>query len=537
MNNSLNSTYRTQNLEEASSQQYDLIVIGGGITGSGIALDAASRGMKVLLLDKQDFAAGTSSRSTKLIHGGLRYLKQLEFGLVQQVGRERAILYQNSPYLVYPEKLLLPIYKSGSLGFATTSIALWFYDLLAGVQKNERRKMLSKQKALQEEVLLSDEGLLGAGLYYEYRTDDARLTMEVLKTAVNYGAQAFNYLELNDFVESDGQITAVKTTDIIHGTFYELRAKHVVNATGPWVDQLRKKNSESLDKHLYITKGVHLVFSQERFPIKHSMYFDVPDGRMVFAVKRDGKVYLGTTDTEYHGSLEKPVCTQENMDYLLNAVNTMFSKLNLSSEDVESSWAGLRPLIHEKGKSPSEVSRKDEIFEAKNGLISIAGGKLTAFRKMAQKVVDRIEKKEKRFGKCKTDSILLTGTSAKGEEAYASTRNRLKKYEAKFNSKKHLVKLLHTYGEACFAMLDKAEDSLSLIFAEIDYCIENESLEYLADYYARRSRKVLFAIDEMKEKQEAILAYYAKRRSLNEDEVQIENALVEQIKNDALVNP
>jgi len=152
-------------------------------------------------------------------------------------------------------------------------------------------------------------------------------------------------------------------------------------------------------------------------------------------------------------------------------------------------------------------------------------------------VVDRIEKKEKRFGKCKTDSILLTGTSAKGEEAYASTRNRLKIYEAKFNSKKHLVKLLHTYGEACFAMLDKAEDSLSLIFAEIDYCIENESLEYLADYYARRSGKVLFAIDEMKEKQEAILAYYAKRRSLNEDEVQIENALVEQIKNDALVNP
>ena len=537
MNTSLNSKHRTQNLEQASEEHYDLIVIGGGITGSGIALDAASRGMKVLLLDKQDFAAGTSSRSTKLIHGGLRYLKQLKFGLVRQVGRERVILYQNAPYLVYPEKLLLPIYKSGSLGFTSTSVALWFYDLLAGVQKKERRKMLSKQKALQEESMLSEVGLLGAGLYYEYRTDDARLTMEVLKTAVTCGAQAFNYLELNDFIQSDGQIRGVKTCDLIHGNAYEFSAKYVVNATGPWVDQLRKKNSESLDKHLYITKGVHLVFSQERLPIKYSMYFDVPDGRMVFAIKRDGKVYLGTTDTEYHDSLEKPVCTQEDMDYLLNAANAMFSKLKLSAEDVESSWAGLRPLIHEKGKSPSEVSRKDEIFEAKNGLISIAGGKLTAFRQMAQKIVDRIEKKERRFGKCKTDTILLTGTSAKGEEAYASMRNRLKKYEAKFNSEKQLIKLLHTYGEACFAMLEKAEDSLSLVFAEIDYCIENESLEHLADYYARRSGKVLFAIDEMKEKQEAILDYYAKSRNLTEDEVKIERDLVEQIKNEALVNP
>ncbi|MEZ7924816.1 MAG: glycerol-3-phosphate dehydrogenase/oxidase [Flavobacteriales bacterium] len=537
MPNSLNSTNRTENLEHASSLYFDVIVIGGGITGSGIALDAASRGMKVLLLEKQDFAAGTSSRSTKLIHGGLRYLKQLEFRLVQQVGRERATLYQNAPYLVYPEKLLLPIYKSGSLGFASTSLALWFYDLLAGVQKKEKRIMLSRQKAMHEESMLSEDGLLGAGLYYEYRTDDARLTMEVLKTAVNYGARAFNYLELNDFVETNGQISGVQTTDLIQNTSYEFRAKYVVNATGPWVDKLRKKNAESLDKHLYITKGVHLVFSQEKFPIKHSMYFDVPDGRMVFAVKRDGKVYLGTTDTEYHDSLEKPICTKKDMDYLLNAANAMFSKLNLISKDVESSWAGLRPLIHEKGKSPSEVSRKDEVFEANNGLISIAGGKLTAFRKMAQKIVDRIEKNEKRFGECKTASILLAGTSSKGGHAYESMRNRLKKYETKFNSDKYLVKLLHTYGEACFTMLDNSEDSMSLVFSEIDYCIENESLEHLADYYARRSGKVLFDIDEMKDRQDVILEYYAKKRNLTEDEVQIEKAMVEQIKNEALVKP
>jgi len=243
------------------------------------------------------------------------------------------------------------------------------------------------------------------------------------------------------------------------------------------------------------------------------------------------------SDTEYHDSLEKPICTKKDMDYLLNAANAMFSKLNLISKDVESSWAGLRPLIHEKGKSPSEVSRKDEVFEANNGLISIAGGKLTAFRKMAQKIVDRIEKNEKRFGECKTASILLAGTSSKGGHAYESMRNRLKKYETKFNSDKYLVKLLHTYGEACFTMLDNSEDSMSLVFSEIDYCIENESLEHLADYYARRSGKVLFDIDEMKDRQDVILEYYAKKRNLTEDEVQIEKAMVEQIKNEALVKP
>jgi glycerol-3-phosphate dehydrogenase len=194
--------------------------------------------------------------------------------------------------------------------------------------------MLSKKKAMQEEIMLSENGLLGAGLYYEYRTDDARLTLEVLKTAVSYGAKAFNYLELNAFVETNGEITAVKTTDLINGTTYEFSATNIVNATGAWVDQLRKKNFENLNKHLYLTKGVHLVFSQERFPVKHSMYFDVPDGRMVFAVKRDRKVYLGTTDTEYQGNLENPICTNEDINYLLKAANTMFSKLELKYKDV-----------------------------------------------------------------------------------------------------------------------------------------------------------------------------------------------------------
>ena len=529
MYNSLNSTNRIQNLENAFEVNYDIIVVGGGITGSGIALDAASRGMKVLLLEKQDFAAGTSSRSTKLIHGGLRYLKQFNFSLVRQVGQERSILYQNAPYLVYPEKLFLPIYKTGKLGYSLTSFALWFYEFLSGVLKNERRKMLSMEEAAKEEPMLTKEGLLGAGVYYEYRTDDARLTIEVLKTAVNYGAHAFNYIEVNNFIESNGEIAGVKATDLINGTSYTFRANYVVNATGPWVDQLRKKNAEKLDKHLCITKGVHLVFPHKKFPIKHSMYFDVSDGRMIFAVKRDDIVYLGTTDTEYHDRLEEPICTQEDVQYLLKAANNMFPTLHLSSADICSSWAGLRPLIYEKGKSPSEISRKDEIFVAKNGLISIAGGKLTAYRKMAQKVVDQIVRKEKRFGKCKTDAVLLCGTQEKGAAAYESMRIRLKKYESKFNSEKQLIKLLHTYGEACFNMLEKADDISSLTYAEIDYCIENEGLEYLSDYYIRRSAKAHFSIDDTKQTLQQVIQYYASKKNLLEHQIQFEKERIDDL--------
>ena len=537
MSNSLDSTQRINNLDEASKDQFDLIVIGGGITGSGIAFDAASRGMKVLLVEKQDFAAGTSSRSTKLIHGGLRYLKQLEFGLVRQVGKERAILYNNASYLVHPEKLMLPIYKSGSLGFYLTSMALWVYDLLAGVQKSESRVMLSKAKTITEEPLLNTEGLLGAGMYYEYRTDDARLTMEVLKTAVYYGAQAYNYTQVDDFIVENGQVVGVEVTDLINESKYKFTAKYVVNATGPWVDELRKKNSEDLNKHLFLTKGVHLVFSQDKIPLKHSMYFDAPVGRMVFAIKREGKVYLGTTDTEYHELKENPICTKEDKEYLLSAVNSMFKNLNLNESDIESCWAGLRPLIHEKGKSSSELSRKDEVFIAKNGLISIAGGKLTAFRKMAQKIVDRLEVKEKRFGKCRTHNILLVGSIGMAAKGYDELTEKLTKYKSTFIDHKNLLRLVHSYGNVSFDMMELAKDDRSLVLAEIDYCIKNESLEYLADYYSRRSGKILFATDEVKLNHQDLLTHFSKLKGLSQEQISKEEKLFEQLKKETQVNP
>jgi glycerol-3-phosphate dehydrogenase len=321
----------------------------------------------------QDFAAGTSSRSTKLVHGGLRYLKQLEINIVAEVGKERAIVYENAPHVTTPEWMLLPIIKGGTFGTLATSFGIRLYDYLAGVKKSERRKMLSREETLAKEPLLRKEDLKGSGYYVEYRTDDARLTIEVIKKAREYGAIALNYVKVVDFLYKDRKIKGVIVEDVLTGEQAHVYAKHIVNAAGPWVDQLREKDGSKQGKTLHWTKGVHLVFDQSRFPLRQAIYFDTPDKRMVFAIPRDGKTYIGTTDTDYYDDLIHPRTSKEDQDYLIAAANHMFPSLQLTAADMESSWAGIRPLIHEEGKAPSEISRHDEIFHSPSGLITIAG--------------------------------------------------------------------------------------------------------------------------------------------------------------------
>ncbi|MCU0355611.1 MAG: glycerol-3-phosphate dehydrogenase/oxidase, partial [Cytophagales bacterium] len=354
-------------------QPLDLLVVGGGITGAGIALDAATRGMRVGLLEMQDFAAGTSSRSTKLIHGGLRYLKQLEFKLVAETGRERRIVYENGPHVTRAEPMLLPLVKGGSLGRWSASLGLAVYDWLAGVGQAERRRMLSAAETLDFEPLLDTQNLTGGAYYYEYRTDDARLTLEVLKEAVARGARAVNYAKVTGFLYENQKIAGAKATDLLTGETYEIAAKVVVNASGPWVDTLDALDNTARIGKLYLTKGVHIVVAHEKLPLRQSAYFDVPDGRMVFAIPREGKTYIGTTDTPYQGDMVHPEMTAEDRDYLLQAANHLFPVANLTPANVESHWVGLRPLIRQPGKGPSEISRKDEIFKYDSGLISIAG--------------------------------------------------------------------------------------------------------------------------------------------------------------------
>ena len=498
---------RKEEIEKLKETSFDLIVIGGGITGAGIALDAAQRGMKVVLFEKNDFASGTSSKSTKLVHGGLRYLKQLNIALVREVGLERVIVHKNARHLVISEKMLLPIVTKGSLNKFFTNIALWVYDFLAGVEKGERRKMLSKKETIKEEPLLKQKGknLIGSGLYFEYRTDDARLTIETIKKAQELGAKCFNYVKVEDFIYEDKKLVGVKLKDHIIGKEFSIQANAIVNAAGPWVDLLRKKDNSLEGKRLLLTKGIHIVVNHKYFPINHAIYFDTPDKRMVFAIPRNGKTYIGTTDTVYNENIDKPTANKEDVKYLLKAVNKMFS-INLENNQIESSWAGLRPLIYEDGKSASEVSRKDELLISDSGLITIAGGKLTGYRKMAERTVDlvRLKLKEKDliFKDCRTEKLKLSGGDFDNNQEITDLIIQLSGEAKQINLKMdHIKKWICKYGSNtpdlleiaynCFNNGHKETEQLFLL-SELIYCIENESVRTLSDFFIRRTSSLYF---------------------------------------------
>ncbi|REE78772.1 glycerol-3-phosphate dehydrogenase [Paenibacillus taihuensis] len=423
MNEPFSASMRTAYLENMASELLDVLIIGGGITGAGIAWDASRRGLRAGLVEMGDYAQGTSSRSTKLVHGGLRYLKQGEVKLVAEVGRERALLHRHAPHVVIPAPMLMPVYKGGTFGYYASSIGLYIYDRLARVKHAERRRMYRREKTEALEPLLKREGLKGSGHYYEYRTDDARLTLEVMKTAHRHGASIVNYAKAEEMLYRDGVICGARVKDVRSGKSYDIYARKIVNAAGPWVDHVRSLDGKVEGKRLMLTKGVHLVVDYAKLPVKQAIYIDVPDGRMIFIIPRDGKTYFGTTDTFYHDDPGEAVATRADRDYLLNAVNAAFPTVRLTSADIESSWAGVRPLIHEDGKSPSEISRKDEVFISDKGLVTIAGGKLTGFRKMAEKVVDLVaaevrEGTGRKFGGCTTHKEVLSGGDYSGYPSF-----------------------------------------------------------------------------------------------------------------------
>ncbi|WP_028547493.1 glycerol-3-phosphate dehydrogenase/oxidase [Paenibacillus sp. UNC451MF] len=524
MTTNFSGAHRADHIERLSSQTLDLLVIGGGITGAGIALDAQTRGMSTGLIEMQDFGAGTSSRSTKLIHGGLRYLKQLEFKIVAEVGKERAIVYENAPHVTTPEWMLLPIIEGGTYGKLATSVGLLLYDFLAGVRKQERRIMLSKDKTLNMEPLLRKDKLKGGGYYVEYRTDDARLTIETMKEAVRRGVKAINYAKAEDLLYDQGKIVGVRVVDQFTGQSFEIRAKKIVNAAGPWVDTIREIDGSKQGKRLHLTKGVHLVIDGKRFPLKQAIYFDTPDGRMVFAIPRDGKTYIGTTDTNYKGDIARPRMTVEDRDYIVRAANFMFPTLKLENKDVESSWSGLRPLIHEDGKSPSELSRKDEIFIAPSGLITIAGGKLTGYRKMAERIVTLVANQLEQQGHspfpgCTTDKVQLSGGDVGGSRGYAAFVKNKVQLAAKFGLKEEeasvLVKRYGSNVDRLFELYQSHQEEAKQYglpgewLAALLYGIEEEMVSTPSDFFIRRTGAMYFDIHSVTQWKQPVIAYMA----------------------------
>lgn len=366
---------------------FDVLIIGAGINGAGAAREAAARGLKVAVIDRGDIACGTSSRSSKLVHGGLRYLEQMEFGLVFEAVNERRILLDMAPHLVTPQPFLFPIYESSRRSRFVVGMGMWLYEALSMFRSPKRHRSLDAEQIEVEEPSLLADGLRGGCVYYDCATDDARLTLETLLDAVAAGAAVLTYAECVELLTEDAGVCGVRICNGLSGESFDVRAGAVLNATGPWTDRVRTTEKPLLRP----TKGIHLVVEHRRLPVKFADVLLHPDdGRVMFAVPWGEHTYVGTTDTDFDGDPAAVRADGDDVRYVLRALAHYYPSLELGWDDVVSTWAGLRPLVAEDGVSESEVSREHEVLVDDHGLVTVAGGKLTTYRLMAEEVVDAV---------------------------------------------------------------------------------------------------------------------------------------------------
>jgi glycerol-3-phosphate dehydrogenase len=494
---------RQKNLERLSREKFDLLVIGGGITGAGVARDAALRGLSVALIERKDFAAGTSSRSSKLVHGGLRYLQQGDIGLVREAATERYVLRRLAPHLVRPTQILVPV--NNRRNYAKIKLGLWTYERLARVAEAEQYRMIGREKAVEMEPTLRPDALYGAGLYYEYLTDDARLVVEVIKSAAELGAVVVNRVEVTGFRLEDGRVAGVTLRDSITGAEIDSAATVVINAAGPWVDLVRLLCEPGEKPRLRLTKGIHIVLRREQLPVSRIVIMNARDRRGVFAIPHGAVTYVGTTDTFCEEPDDYPGITMDDVTYLLEAVTRTFAVHPLGPDDVIGAWAGLRPLLAEKGKEPSEISRKDEIMVSPSGLLSIAGGKLTTFRRMAERIVGQAAERLREAGHeiperlGASDEMPLGGGRTGDDVAAYAERLKSAGFPVDGDVIDHLVAL---YGSDTEHMLESLRNDtklaercalgLPVIRAEVRYTVQREMAMTLEDFLERRSRLLLW---------------------------------------------
>lgn len=517
---------RKKTIETLANEKMDILIIGGGITGAGLALQAGAQDLKAGLIEMQDFAAGTSSRSTKLVHGGLRYLKQFEVELVADITKERAVIAKNAPHIVKPEWMLLPVYDEPGASFTDFSadVALDLYDSLAEVEPEWHHSFISREEVLEDIPELKEEGLLKGGLYLDYFNDDARLTIEIMKKAADLGTLLANYVKATGFLYDDeGQITGITAEDVLTGEAYEMKAEVVVNATGPWSDETRQKLKEDGPERMFPSKGVHFVVDAKNLPVKHTVYTDtgLEDERMIFIIPRGDKTYFGTTDTPYEGDLKEPPVTQEDIDYLLEAVNTRFPEVHLTVDNIETGWSGLRPLILEEGaKDASSISRTHDVFVSEAGLVTIAGGKLTDYRLMAQDTFDQIlleleEKTGSKHKKVATRDIPLSGGELPaGTKFDAFIAEMTKEGMSLGLTEEQAHKLVKWYGtnaKIVFGLKDKAEEiDLPLDIAlSLVYALTYEMVISPVDFFLRRTDILLFNTKNVEGWKTAVVDYMA----------------------------
>ncbi|MDK8502214.1 type 1 glycerol-3-phosphate oxidase [Aerococcus sp. UMB1112A] len=559
---------RQQAIQKMQDRELDLLVIGGGITGAGVALQAAASGLETGLIEMQDFAEGTSSRSTKLVHGGIRYLKHFDVEVVSDTVKERAVVQQIAPHIPKPDPMILPVYdeEGATFNLFRLKVAMDLYDLLAGIQTSPyANKVLSKEEVLAEEPALKAEGLLGGGRYLDFNNSDIRLVIENIKRAQDDGALVASRVQAVGYTYNEaGEITGVRALDRLTDQEFEIKARVVINTTGPWSDKTRNldRSDQEAIHQMRPTKGVHLVIDSAKLKVNHPVYFDSGhnDGRMIFVIPRENKTYFGTTDTDYQGDLKHPQVTQEDVDYLLAAVNGRFPDADISLEDVESSWAGLRPLLagnsssdynggdsgkltddsfdqliqsvqaylkeeqtreqvegvvanlegslSEQQLKPSEVSRGSDLSIDDNGLITLAGGKITDYRKMAAGALEKIigilaDKFDRHFRAINSRTYPVSGGEINPDnierefEAYAQigVSRGLTNEEAY-----EIAALYGSNAPQVFQLVDQIDKDDRLTLKEnvmLAYAMAYEMTLTPVDYFLRRTNYLLFKRDEV----------------------------------------
>ncbi|HET7604226.1 MAG TPA: glycerol-3-phosphate dehydrogenase [Gemmatimonadales bacterium] len=480
-------------LSDLDDSALDLLVIGGGITGAGIARDAAMRGINTMLVEQLDLAAGTSSRSSRLVHGGLRYLEQGNISLVREALHERAILLRIAPHLVRSIPFIFPLHEGDRVPRWKLGAGLVAYELLAGFRNVRRPRILGKRGVLQREPLLRERGLTGGALYGDAQCDDARLVIATARSAVDHGATVLTHTRVTGLIEERGRVTGAALEDRLAGTRRDVRATIVFNATGPWTDELRRMEDPVAPPMLRLTRGTHVVVPRERVGHRHAITFLSPiDGRVMFILPWGDLTYIGTTDTDYSADPSAVAATRDDVVYLLRSANALFPAARLTEDDVRSTWAGLRPLLAEDGgHAPSAVSREHALVEGSRGMLTIAGGKLTTYRAMAAEAVDLVaDRLRRKLTRALTDVIPLPGGNAADLEPFRARGAPLGLPAAVSD---RLVDLygtecagIHNLGMKNRTLFDRLHPTHPAIEAEVLHAVRREMALTVEDVMVRR---------------------------------------------------
>jgi len=506
----LAATARAAYLERLARDQFDVLVIGGGITGAGVALDAAARGYRVALVEKADFASGTSSKSTKLAHGGIRYLPQFDFAMIHEGVVERGLMVRHAPFLVRPQPFVIPVYEDmhwpSSLPIRPRTafgldllldIGLWMYDLMAGRLNIGRHKRISAEKTVERAPKLRSRGLKKALLYYDAQTNDAQLTVTLLRTAAQFGAVVTNYTEVTSFTRANGKLNGAVVRDVLTNQQLTISARHIINATGVFSEQVVALTGDESKATIEPSKGIHLVVDRERLRISDTAVVlpETEDGRILYVIPWQSRAIIGTTDTG-SGNLDDPQAGPEDIAYLIRHIN-QYLEVNLTNDDILSVYAGYRPLVKSRGARAADLSRTHVVLQEVNGMVTIVGGKLTTYRRMAQDTVDVLAKRDGMPISQPTKNLLLAGAIG-WRDAKREIEARGQQLGLAPDIIEHLEFNFGSHARSILDLIEKDESlrerlvlDLPYVRAEVVYACRAEMAMTLEDMLARRTRIIL----------------------------------------------